>query len=314
VTTGSLIATPTGLSPWGRLGGDSNHSHTARAPCCYENTEGDTWLRCGAKMNADQFANYMAGFQGAAYDSYYFWSTGLLFAQFNVKLPGVLYHLDGRTKAKNDPYDRTGSPMINAKKRMAGVLTRTAVPAAAATIDLPVTDWVMKTALSIFAALVVGGILLFVHIENSPPSESSIIANFRAHRSTYERLRLYLQVDEQLNRLASWGVVMKGSPVPHKPPTEGFSQERFNEYVTLLNELNAIGASRTHGPHPELCILLWASGWAADTRHISVCWLDEIPSTHVSSIDDFKRDADRPEARHQFIYRRIESNWYLEAD
>jgi len=37
----------------------------------------DTWTRCGVKMDADHFANYMAGFQGSVYDAY-FYPDGLI--------------------------------------------------------------------------------------------------------------------------------------------------------------------------------------------------------------------------------------------
>jgi hypothetical protein len=171
----------------------------------------------------------------------------------------------------------------------------------------------MKMAQAVLVALAIGAIFLFAGC-SSPPREASIIAGFRAHRPTYERLRVYLQADEQLDRLADWGVVKTGSPVPRVPPDGGFPRERFKEYLSLLDEIHALGVSRADGPHPELCVLAWASGWAADTRHISVCWLDQVPSGLVSSIDDAKRKTDSPEGRRQFIYRRIEGNWYLEAD
>ena len=94
----------------------------------------DTWTRCGVKMDADHFANYMAGFQGGAYDGY-FLPSGLILptgddtgnypyatvpfspAQLTVEAAGILYHLDARTKAKNDPFDRTGCPMIQAGEK-----------------------------------------------------------------------------------------------------------------------------------------------------------------------------------------------------
>jgi len=95
------------------------------------NRMNDTWTRCGVKMDADHFANYMAGFQGGAYDAY-FYPDGLIVptgddtgnypfaaisfspAQTLVQGAGILYHLDARSKAKNDPFDRTGWPMIKA--------------------------------------------------------------------------------------------------------------------------------------------------------------------------------------------------------
>ena len=82
-----------------------------------EATSSDTWTRCGVTMSADDFANYVAGFQGAAYDEKFFWTTGFIWAEASVKLAGIAYHLFGRTKSKDDPFDRTGFPMINAGEK-----------------------------------------------------------------------------------------------------------------------------------------------------------------------------------------------------
>ena len=67
---------------------------------------------CGAKMNAAQMGNFIAGFEGAAYDRKYFWTTGALWAELGVETGGRLYHVSGATKARNDPFDRTGMPDI----------------------------------------------------------------------------------------------------------------------------------------------------------------------------------------------------------
>jgi RHS repeat-associated protein len=83
----------------------------------YTDAMDDTWTRCGVTMDADHFANYVAGFQGAAYDDAFYWTTGFIWAETAVKGAGILYHITGRTKAVNDPWDRTGFPMINAGER-----------------------------------------------------------------------------------------------------------------------------------------------------------------------------------------------------
>lgn len=77
----------------------------------------DTWTRCGVKMDSDHFGNYMAGFQAAAYDDAFYWTTGFIWAEAINKTAGVLYHVTGRTKAVNDPWDHTGFPMINAGEK-----------------------------------------------------------------------------------------------------------------------------------------------------------------------------------------------------
>jgi hypothetical protein len=44
-------------------------------------------------MNADQFGNYIAGFEGAAYEESYFWTTGMITAQHNPLGPQAIMHL-----------------------------------------------------------------------------------------------------------------------------------------------------------------------------------------------------------------------------
>ena len=102
----------------GRLQGLLNILHNSKGNGPYDfgwnsDTQADNWTRCGTKMNADDFANYVAGFQGAAYDREYFWTTGGR-ALMTVYAFGIGYHLTGNTKAVGDPFDLTGMPMINA--------------------------------------------------------------------------------------------------------------------------------------------------------------------------------------------------------
>jgi RHS repeat-associated protein len=107
----------------GRLGGLWNIFNNSKGNGPYdfswnEATESDTWTRCGKTYNAGQFGNYVAGFQGAAYDQKYFWTTGAIWAETAVKGFGILYHIiPGQSKAVNDPFDRTGFPDINAGEK-----------------------------------------------------------------------------------------------------------------------------------------------------------------------------------------------------
>ena len=69
----------------------------------------DTFNVNGRSMNADQFGNYIAGFQGAAYDAKV---TSPFPALLTVMGFGILYHVTGETKAINDPLDLTGLPDV----------------------------------------------------------------------------------------------------------------------------------------------------------------------------------------------------------
>jgi hypothetical protein len=173
----------------------------------------------------------------------------------------------------------------------------------------------MKVTATISVVLAIAAIVSVVYFKSLPPNETALIANFHAHRSTYERLKLYLQADDQLDRLASWGIQTSASPIAVMPPQGGFSRARFDEYLSLLNEVHGVSAYRSHGSHSELCVGMWGRGFAGGTEHIAICWLEDIvPGKQVSSIDDINWDADNSAGRRQFFYRRIEGNWYLERD
>ena len=73
--------------------------------------EGDTFCVDGTVYDRDQFANYLAGYQGAAYDQNVFSPFPAL---DEVYLAGLGYHLMGQTKAQGDPFDTTGFPYIAA--------------------------------------------------------------------------------------------------------------------------------------------------------------------------------------------------------
>jgi hypothetical protein len=172
----------------------------------------------------------------------------------------------------------------------------------------------MKVAATISAILVIAVIASIVYFKNLPPTEAALIENFHAHRSTYERLRLYLQADDQLDRVASWGVQTRGSPIVYMPPQGGLSRARFDEYLSLLKEVHGETAFRSHGPQAEMCVGLWGRGFAGSNEHIAVCWLEgAIPGKQVLSIDNLNGDVDNSAGR-QFFFRKIEGNWYLERD
>ena len=170
----------------------------------------------------------------------------------------------------------------------------------------------MKRLRVIFLSFVVvlGGVLLYVHSNSKPPKEGKLIENFRAHRDAYERLRDMLQADDQLLRVASWGVETTTSGI-NVPPEGDFPVGRYNEYLALLRETGGIGAFRGRGAHPDsVSIGVWASGWAADTRHVHICWVDHEPANQVASMEDYYQT---PKPRHP-VFRHIDGNWYIWAD
>ncbi len=75
---------------------------------------GDTWTVMGYTMDPSHFGNFIAGWEGAAYDNAYLeggWSPGSG-AELAMEGGGLWYHAMGQTLAINDPLDFTGMPDI----------------------------------------------------------------------------------------------------------------------------------------------------------------------------------------------------------
>ena len=106
------------------------------------------------------------------------------------------------------------------------------------------------------------------------PSDQALIAKFKSNKTAYVRLRDMLQKDENLSRLAKWGVALNDRGGTSKPPNSTFPLDRYNQYLQLLKEAGGLGASRSSGKPPYLCIVVYAAGWAGDARHASICWIE----------------------------------------
>jgi hypothetical protein len=159
--------------------------------------------------------------------------------------------------------------------------------------------------------IVAAGVAAFFFPYKSPPKEVQLLQNFQTHRATFEQLRDMLLEDKKLVRLSNWGVQTTTAITTNERPTADFSPQRYKQYLALLKEAGAIGVHRDRSDPPAgVCIWMYASGWAGDTRHVDICWEKETPATRVASLDDFYKT---PKARKP-VFRQIDGNWYLWAD
>jgi hypothetical protein len=154
-------------------------------------------------------------------------------------------------------------------------------------------------------------LLVFVLGYSKPPSERKLMDSFYAHRAAYERLRDMLQEDEQLFRLASWGVETTNSGPHHVQPGGDFPVDRYEQYLALLNQTGGRWVSRDRGKNPEIVwIGMWSTGGMGDARHVEICWTSHAPQNQFDSLDNYYRNP----ARKRDAFRHIEGNWYLHAD
>ncbi len=159
--------------------------------------------------------------------------------------------------------------------------------------------------------IAVFALLLFIfNISSQPPKESKIIENFYAHRDAFEQLRNMLLADKETNLVADWGIQKVGSLTSQMPPDGGFSESRYHDYLALLREIGARAADHRWEKPEEFRFLVWRSGFAGESRHIAISWLEGEPTNSVRSLDEFYR-TDKPRSP---VYRHIDGNWYIWAD
>jgi hypothetical protein len=118
-----------------------------------------------------------------------------------------------------------------------------------------------------------------------------------------------LSEDKGVTGIATWGVERNDSLDWKMPPDGGMPVKRYQEYLALLREIGASRASQRANPH-EIWFGVWASGFAGDTRHVWVCWLEHQPSNTATSLEAFYK-TEKPRTP---SYVHIDGNWYIGAD
>ncbi|WP_157895188.1 hypothetical protein [Verrucomicrobium sp. GAS474] len=156
-------------------------------------------------------------------------------------------------------------------------------------------------------------LMAYLYFVSIPPKEESLIRNFAQHRAEFEQLRGMLQADTHLVRAAGWGV-QTVDPLYLGPQSgSSFPVERYDLYLALLKKVDGVGVSRGEGENPDVFILLWATGWAGDTKHVEVSYLSREPADMVERLYVHFRKR-LPSEGWKRQYKRIEGNWYLSTD
>ncbi|MGJ5008411.1 hypothetical protein ACQR05_11610 [Bradyrhizobium oligotrophicum] len=117
------------------------------------------------------------------------------------------------------------------------------------------------------------------------PANADVAERFNVKRAGFERLRDMLLEDAKIRQVAPWGVRTISDGLPQQPPTADLSVERYRVYQSILSEIGAIGLMRSDGADADICVLMWASGWAGGAIHVSVCRYarDDGPLMSVAS-------------------------------
>jgi hypothetical protein len=131
----------------------------------------------------------------------------------------------------------------------------------------------------------------------SPPKEAKLIQNFNEHRITFEQLRDMLQADTNLSRVASWGVETRKPFFLGYPSEKNFPTNRFKQYQAMLKQVDGSVGVRSEGDHADVSVVVWGWGFAGNTRHFWISWMNEVPTNHEG-----------------VAFKQIDHNWYLVRD
>ncbi|HEY2328926.1 MAG TPA: hypothetical protein VGI63_03840 [Verrucomicrobiae bacterium] len=146
----------------------------------------------------------------------------------------------------------------------------------------------------LFFVLAFGVCLSF--FEASPPKEAGLIQKFNENHDTYEQLREMLQTDPYLSRREEYS-----------PP------EKIEKYQSLLK---VVGSPSVwvdgRGTNADLFFMVWGRGFAGETEHLCICWLNQIPTNQITTLDGYRGQSRYPDT--VVVYKHIEQQWYLSAD
>ena len=170
-----------------------------------------------------------------------------------------------------------------------------------------------SVSLFVAVALAIGALLLFRE-SNTPPGDEALMRRFHDDRPSYERLRDMLLADAPVSLVADWGIQTSNSVLSVKPPVAELSLARYDDYLALLRKIDGVAVSRSRDTPPEVCIYVWAAGFAGDTRHEAVCWRDQPPPDLVASLDEIEQRSALAGGKMTFVYRHVDSHWYLMRD
>ncbi len=130
-------------------------------------------------------------------------------------------------------------------------------------------------------------------------------AIFVAHRGVFLTLAAMMQEDDRIDKVASWGVLVKESLLTVHPPAEAMSGERYASYLSNLGVVSGTSIYRMLEPS-AICITMRSSGWASDTSHSSICRFAQIKAPDAFNLPG--------KGGRNFSFSRLEGEWYIEDD
>ena len=169
--------------------------------------------------------------------------------------------------------------------------------------------------LPLLAAAFAIKVILFGFYQPKRPTDRELLQHFQKNRAAFGQLRDMFRADDnlKLRRVGDQGIRTLKPFFEGKPtPTSDFSLERYQKYLRLLHQVSSPVAFRLDHDPGNPCIAIWEAGWFAHWKHITLSWVDEVPTNTVTSLDQCHIPPWAGER--QLFYRYIDENWYFVTD
>lgn len=148
-------------------------------------------------------------------------------------------------------------------------------------------------------------VALFGFSQPRRPTESELLKGFHDHRAAFEQLKEMFHADSsmELRQVAKHGIWTYMPPFEGKPPSTKLSEERYHQYLQLLDQVDSPLIAKSPAGNPSIAV--WQGGHYGHWNHIEIAWVDKEPTNQISNLDLCRNLGTN------LFYRHIEGGWYF---
>ena len=136
-------------------------------------------------------------------------------------------------------------------------------------------------------AILIGVLAAFAGCSSDPPTDSAVKQTFVANKPTFQKLHQMIQEDRATQRIGDDVVgddwfKTSGSTLDDALAAVGLTRERYDEYMTLLGQIDAYRVSVDLYDESKSTIGIFRSGNVAESHSVDVVFAPNSPNPVVA--------------------------------
>ncbi|MFI5305573.1 MAG: hypothetical protein ACHQYP_12365 [Nitrospiria bacterium] len=146
------------------------------------------------------------------------------------------------------------------------------------------------------------------------PSDAVLENRFTKHRAEIEQLRIMMEEDREMVRIASHFTLGNNSTTwPDSESQRRITEKRWNEYKNLFIKAEVpLGIERSNKTDMLFFAWTWGLSVGGESMSYVYCGSSRNGNSHVLlPCIEQKEAGNEVEGRHKSRYKRIEKDWYL---